>query len=167
MRPQAGTAHWKLDSTQVNQWVPAMYRMICLLLYSVAFGLALCVELVAPDPVAIAAISFITIALPALLLVGAISTTGGARAFFVGALFPAGTMLAAPFPLLSFWLLNFGIDFNESRFTTWDVLHQNLHISMFALRGFSGTAWVMSVVTGMLAVGFRWLLMARSKPAGN
>ncbi len=143
-----------------------MYRLACLLLYGLAFGLVVYIHLIAPDPVALILIYLITVATPAMLLVG-VKCEGNGRLFCIRALFPIGTMLFAFSYVLAIWVLNAGLDLNDSMFSNWWQLRVTTQISVLAMRVLSGITWLASIIVGLLAVGFAWLLNANFKPGRN
>lgn len=122
-------------------------------------SVVLAVMFTLPDTPAGFVLLFTSFALPAGLTVVLIYRPGYLRTFCIGALFPAGTLLGGLALVLVAIVIDNGLPTPDELAALADGIGS-------AGRAFVGFVWVLSLLTGLLAVGLRRLLERPGRSEG-
>lgn len=118
-------------------------RMVFLAVVAVAVGCALLFS--TPNYIAVPALFFVVVALPAVLTAGVIFGRRGTRAFCIGALFPTGLVLYATGWLLGLSLIESPIQLEDA--SAWMEFVEEVD---FSLRLYAAGSWCMALLIGAL-----------------
>ncbi len=115
-----------------------------------AIAVALYLLVSAPTFVAVPLLVLLHVTIGALLLAGLVYGAGNLRAFCMGAMIPAGATIVALMCMLVAWLFTgpYGIQNFSKLFQYFDEF-------AFSFRVWSGAAWIMGPVVGLLTVAAR------------
>jgi hypothetical protein len=132
-----------MNATREEFRVRFSLRIVFLGVVAAAVGCALLFS--TPNYIAVPALLFVVVVLPALLTAGVIFGGRGLRAFCIGALFPTGLMLYA-----TGWLLGLSLIEGPTRLDDPSDWMDFVERVDFPLRLYAAGSWVMALLIGAL-----------------
>ncbi len=133
------------------------FTLRALLLVVLLAAIAFAVLFSTPTWIAVPAAFALTIAVPALLTVRIIYGDRHQRAFYIGAIFPCGTLLFTTSWAFGLLVLLDPPRSNALKTTSdWLEFFENIDPQF---RAICGVAWALAVVIGLLCVSLQWLLL--------
>ena len=127
---------------------PWQYSLKTLFLITLGLAVALAIVVSFPSAIAVPVLICLAIALPAFLTMVAIYGSGYQRAFAFGALFPTCTLLYA-----TGWLV--GLTLVQGELSDLEDWLEFFEDTTPAYRVCAGSAWLLAVAIGWMAVGVR------------
>jgi hypothetical protein len=109
----------------------------------------------APTEFAVPALVVIDVSLAAFVTAGLVYGSPIARAFCIGALFPAGGTIVALVCVLCIWLSSGFVAPGPADPKDFPSLFAHFEHGAFTLRVWSAASWVMAAVVGLLTVGLK------------
>jgi hypothetical protein len=147
-------------TTRPQPGQPWQYSLKTLFLITLGLAVALAVVVSFPNGIAVPLLICLAIAIPAFLTVVAIYGSGYQRTFSIGALFPTCTLLYA-----TGWLMGLTLIEGPGP-STFDSLGDWLELFDEVggpYRVYTGSAWLLAVAVGWMAVGVRYRLERRAR----